>query len=158
MSKNIYSYEDGYSYIDLYQYGIDNLNSADVLFKYGPEYFDSAGYLCHLGFELILKSLCLYSNRYFEGEHDLKNIVKLVDKIITFDKQKKRVLNVINTYKELRYPNRNNPTEVGIDDLPSIHMLKAYIIDNIPTNMKKELEKLSVLNKGNRVLMYKNSI
>jgi len=156
--KNIpkkYTSKDGYNYIDLFHFGNDHLKAADYLFKYSPVYYDSAGYLYHLGFELILKSICLFKNGYFENVHDLKSILKLVETLKSNKKYNRKALDIINTYNDLRYPKIISPIEIGLDDLPKIIEFREYIESEIPNEMKIQIKNISVLNKGNRVLMVK---
>ena len=150
-----YTSKDGYHCTDLFHFGNDHLKAADYLFKYGPVFYDSAGYLYHLGFELILKSICLYKNGYFENVHDLKKIIKLVNNQNSNNKYNKKTLDMINTYNDLRYPKIRSPIEIGLDDLPNIIEFREYIESEIPDEMKSQIKNISVLNKGNRVLMVK---
>jgi hypothetical protein len=53
-TRKMFSRSDGYTEQDLLQSATDHLASARRLFEGGPRCFDSAGYLSHLGIELIL--------------------------------------------------------------------------------------------------------
>lgn len=64
--------KQGYSPRDLFHFGIDHLESGRILYTQGPaSSFDSAGYLAHLGIELLLKAWHLHQFKRFENEHSL---------------------------------------------------------------------------------------
>lgn len=48
---------DGYSVGDFLHYRFDNIAAAELLLGTNARYFDSGGYLAHLGLELLLKAL-----------------------------------------------------------------------------------------------------
>src|SRR5436190_23698313 len=68
-TKRVFLRSDGYTERDLLQSATDHLASARRLFEGGPRCFDSAGYLSHLGIELILKAFLLHRDGEFPGEH-----------------------------------------------------------------------------------------
>src|SRR5947208_2381597 len=67
----------------IFEYAKRHLSAAEILFQnqddkiYLLSVF-SAGYLCHLGIELLLKGCWLYESGYFEDEHDLHKIIKKI--------------------------------------------------------------------------------
>jgi len=146
---------DGYIEKDLIQFGVDHIFSAELLFKENPRTFDSAGYLCHLGFELIFKAIILMQNEYFEDIHALKCMLPTVKNYISFSKKQEEIIDCIDTYSELRYPNTMNPYEVGDDDWERIIALFSYIIDALPMKLKEDIKSIDFTKKGGRILMYK---
>ncbi len=72
----VYTAEEGYTVEDLLHFGYSHVDAAKLLFKADPVFYDSAGYLMHLGIELVLKAWHLYSFGQFDNTHDL---VKLAD-------------------------------------------------------------------------------
>ena len=73
--KRKFRIEDGFKSQDLLQYGIDHLACAKHFFSNGhPRTYDSAGYIAHLGIELIMKALLLSVQGYFTDTHDLSTI------------------------------------------------------------------------------------
>ncbi len=74
--------KDGYNEKELLQYAIDHLKSARVLFEKHYDLYDSAGYLSHLGIEMILKAMLLNRKGEFPGVHKLKFLFESLNKDI----------------------------------------------------------------------------
>lgn len=143
---------DGFVPVDLLRNAIDHLGAAEKLFKSSPSYFDSGGYLMHLAVELFLKAWLLQDSKQFPGSHNLTelhgDLVKS-SRAPTLSDEQARTLLLLDRYSELRYPNRNDPVEVGTDDLSAVRNLM------LPGELLLELSRVDVLKKGGRVLMKK---
>lgn len=153
-----YKREDGFSEIELIHSAIDHLASAKILFKEGPRCFDSAGYLSHLGIELILKAILLNKTNEFANEHSL---IKLTDEIekqgieLDYEKKHKAILNKINQFYDLRYPKVMNPVEIGDNDWDDIENLFELLMFAFPKEIQQKIQNINHSEKGNRILMKK---
>jgi HEPN domain-containing protein len=76
--KKTYTRKDGFSEIELLHSAVDHLASAKILFDTNARCFDSAGYLSHLGIELIFKALLLNKSDQFPPEHSLAKLSLLI--------------------------------------------------------------------------------
>ncbi len=61
---------------DLLQYALDHIDAAELLIKTDLRFLDSAGYLAHMGIELLLKSWILHISDSFKGIHELIELFK----------------------------------------------------------------------------------
>ena len=73
--------DEGWSEKILFQQAKGHLLVAEQIFliqdpQMHVDTIHSAGYLCQLGIELILKSCWLHQDHYFEDIHSLKELVK----------------------------------------------------------------------------------
>ena len=125
MAPRIFTRKDGLVAVDLIHCGIDHLTAAELLFQSGPHLYDSAGYLAHLGIEMLLKGWLLEVNGSFEGVHQLSN---LYDTLVgsgaarPLEPQIASTLDKLDGYEKLRYPSLVNPTEVGEEDWNDIEL------------------------------------
>ena len=157
-SPRIFRVSDGYRVNDFLHYGFDNLSAAELLFNTNARYFDSAGYLVHLGIELILKAWHLYAFEQFEEGHHLPKLWETLqqdDKQLHLDDESTQVLSTLDEYFTLRYPNPPMPLEIGSDDLPRVLKLQRDICSQMPKEMHEILGALSAVSKGGRTLMEK---
>lgn len=157
-SSRIFSQIDGYSVGDFLHYGFDNLDAAELLLKNNARYFDSAGYLAHLGVEHLLKAWHLHSFGQFKEGHSLKNLWSTLqqhDTTLQLDSEAYETLRRIDTYFSLRYPNPAQSQEIGDDDLPAILRLEPAICSQMPPAMHHVMNALSGVRKGGRLLMEK---
>lgn len=67
-----FTVEDGLVPVDLLHCGLDHLAASKALFKLSPAGFDSAGYLAHIGVELLLKAWLLYGTEGVRGYPQLQ--------------------------------------------------------------------------------------
>ena len=72
--KRVFRLSDGFQPAELIRYGVDHLRAAERLFAGSPLFDDSAGYLAHLGIELLLKSMLLHADGRFPEEHRLQQL------------------------------------------------------------------------------------
>lgn len=64
----------------------------------------SAGYLCHLGIELLLKGCWLNKCGYFRNTHGLVSLAKEAKLLKQMGKQHQVVLSHLDTFYNMRYP------------------------------------------------------
>jgi hypothetical protein len=91
MPPRVFTQEQGYRPIDLLHAATDHLFAANVLFSSSdfflavgmldvdfeaPRCLDSAGYLSHLGLELLLKAFLLLVTGSFRDDHSLANLLR----------------------------------------------------------------------------------
>jgi HEPN domain-containing protein len=149
---------DGLIPVDLLHSGLDHFSAATELFRSSPSFLDSAGYLAHISVELLLKSWLLHSAGQFAGIHALRDLYDELAKshgAVPLSEEEARILALLDEYAQLRYPNRNSPTEVGTEDLPAIEALIEAILGRLPKELREALDKVSPVQKGGRVLMKK---
>lgn len=148
---------DGFKSEDLIKYARDHLASAKLLFKINPLCYDSAGYLAHLGLELMLKSVILKLNGEFPAEHNLKTLYNLAKKsgARSIKKDEEKILKSINKFFDLRYANPQNPIEIGDEDWKIIEQLFYKLLANFPNDMISKLNNSDYYEKGSRILFLK---
>jgi len=145
---------------DLLQSGLDHLSSASILLNYSPFLFDSAGYLAHMALELLLKSWLLHQNSEFKAIHPLPDLIKEIQKIDTkfsLSQREQQTLDYLSNFVELRYPSKNNPIEIGSEDIDQIYELADKIWQHLPELLVQTYENIPEGKKGNRVLMERPS-
>ena len=113
-----YTIADGYNVKDLIQSGLDHMRAAKVLRERHFCFFDSAGYLAHLGLELLLKSFLLHAQGSFPNEHSVAELYNEVVAVIpdlagTLDPS---MMAELEQFNELGYPYPSNPIEIGTED------------------------------------------
>jgi len=140
---------------DIVVYGLDHIDAGFKLFG-DPTHFDSGGYLIHIGYECILKGWWLELNGSFIEGHDL---IKITENIPLFNYKSlpsdiQKTIDLVNSYKFLRYPNHQSPTEVGTEDLEPIQDLVSLTLKLMPSKLY-ERKSGQVVTKGKRVLMKK---
>lgn len=156
MPPRIFKRTDGFEPKDFIHSGLDHFNAAESLFKASPSFFDSAGYLVHMGFELILKAWHLEAFGEFCGIHSLQELAQqLRDKgqVLNLSKEENEVLGIADEYSELRYPNPRKGVEVGSDDCNKLDALLNRIREQTPTAFDGYFRSINPTRKGGRVLM-----
>jgi len=149
---------DGLDPVDFAHCGLDHMTAARLLFDSDPSHFDSAGYLAHIGVELLLKAWLLQVSGQFDGIHILSELYKQLESKCRAPKLKASqvdIMNVLDQYEQLRYPNPKQPTEVGDDDWPQIEDLVGFICRAMPQEIPDALERVASDRKAGRVLMLK---
>ena len=119
-----------YNSEDLLQSGIDHLSAASLLLKSHPFLFDSAGYLAHMALELILKSWLLHQNSEFEAIHPIPELIgeiKKIDTEFSLSDREQQTIEYLSNFVKLRYPSKNNPIEIGSEDIDQIYELADKI-------------------------------
>jgi len=153
-----YTAADGLRVDDLLQYGLDHISTAEHLLKQSASYYDGAGYLAHMGFELLLKAWLLHQNGSFPATHKLVHLIaalKQANPAFTFTKAVWNTLPILELYEKLRYPDRSLPMEVGSDQWPAIKTLSDELWSQMPSELKAIADSLDPLQKGGRILMKK---
>lgn len=149
---------DGLVPEDLIHSALDHLGASTMLAKASPIYLDSAGYLAHMAVELVLKAWLLHSAQSFKGIHSLAELYKVLIEnhgAPPLDKEQSQLLETLDTYEELRYPNRNAPTEVGDEELEQVSPLIEFLCRKLPQSLQEAIAKMDEVAKGWRVLMRK---
>src|SRR6266853_3562730 len=140
--SQIFKATHGYLPVDLAHFGVDHLSAAEALFKTNPSHYDSAGYLADLSVELLLKAWLLEVAGQFDGIHDLETLYgQLVVEhgAPALRKQQQMVLQILDQYEELRYPDRQQPTEVGDEDWRFIHEFVGFLCREMPPGIQAAL-------------------
>jgi len=152
------SVTDGVHPEDLVQAGLDHYKSAIELYSLSPVYFDSGGYLMHMSAELILKAWLQEVTDSFPKTHLLEVLYEELFKLANAPELTPRqheTLIILDTYEQLRYPNRMKPVEVGDADLQFIAELHEFFLQSLPGSLIDKMGAVNDLSKGGRVLMKK---
>jgi HEPN domain-containing protein len=147
---------EGYTVSELLHYGFDHISSARYLLVRSATYFDSAGYLAHIGVELILKAWHLEVLGHFEDTHSLQELWgKLVKQpgVKKLTSRGMRTLALLSTYERLRYPNPRNPVDIGSEHVTKIDALVEALWKRMPDSLLLAYDSIDPLKKGGRVLM-----
>lgn len=156
MARREYTIADGILVEDLLHYGLDHISTAEHLFKKSASYYDGAGYLTHMGFELLLKAWLLHQIGRFPATHKLVELLELIRNVnpsFQFTKAAGKTIAYLELYEELRYPNRRLPIEVGSDQWPAIASVRNELWRQMPNEFRAIVESIDPLKKGGRVLM-----
>lgn len=154
----MFSTKDGLVPSDFLHAALDHVTAAQALFATDPSHYDSAGYLAHIGVELILKAWLLETAGQFEGIHNLQTLYAQLSQEYGAPKlepEKTSVLEMLDQFEQLRYPNPKEPTEVGNSDWTDIESLVGFLCRSMPTAISEAMEKAEFGRKGGRVLMRK---
>lgn len=156
MPHRWYSIADGYSAAELIGAARDHLYSAEILFGHSFACLDSAGYLGHLSLEVATKAALLERTGRFPNSHDLHVLFGLLREecglILTVEGT--TVIEKLNAFSELRYPERGLP-EIGSDDFQDLEHSFWQVVTCFP-ELKNYLESRDHTRKAGRVLMVKD--
>jgi HEPN domain-containing protein len=143
---------------DLLQFGIDHLRAAKFLYNASPSFYDSAGYLSHLGIELLLKAWLLD----ITGEHPkTHSLITLREKLISLKQdlspqgENIQWIRELDKYSRLRYPFKSEPIETGSDDWDKTEKLFSELCLHMPEHLLEKIQRLENTKKGRRILMKK---
>ncbi len=154
-----YTAKDGYTVEDLLHFGYGHADTARALFEDDPAFLDSAGYLAHLGIELVLKAWHLAWFGQFDNTHDLIELfgaLKKKDISLDIGADNDTFLAELDKFYLLRYPRRKEgPVEVGSDQLGHLDALLEALWEAMPKELVEKYEKIDRTRKGGRVLMKK---
>lgn len=117
--SRIFTKDDGFEAGDLLHCGQNHLSAAEALFAGSPSFYDSAGYLAHMGIELLLKGWLLEVAGEFPGVHRISDLWTDLMKrhgAPTLTENETNLLMKLDQFGTLRYPNKKAPTEVGTED------------------------------------------
>ena len=133
--------DENFDAVDLSQSGLDHIASAEYLLssKYTRR-FDSAGYLAHIGIELMIKSWLLHENKKFEGIHHLKDLLNQLKASVpslSFTRAEEQTIDYLSNFVELRYPDKNSPVEIGEEDIEQIYDLENSLWQQMPGDLIK---------------------
>ncbi len=150
--------EEGYIALDLLQFGIDHIASAGILLNNDPRCYDSAGYLAHIGFELIFKAIALHSLGRFPKSHDYSELLSkenLGKCYFEIPDSHKPILQKLDLFSELRYPQTRGSASIGSEDWHLVESFYAFIESNLPKELLGVLDMINPGKKGGRVLFEK---
>jgi len=171
--RQVFTEEQGYRPIDLLHAASDHLFSASQLFSIGdllravgildvdveaPRCLDSAGYLSHLGLELLLKTFLLRLTGSFTDDHSLTKLFQALEARgvkLALDKRHLATLKELDLFFALRYPQTMGSPEVGDMDWLKIFSLFSALGDQLPQDLHGDLMNLDRTKKFGRVLMRK---
>jgi HEPN domain-containing protein len=129
---------------DLVQYSVDHLEAAEELYKLSSrwrwQYLHSAGYLSHLGVELLLKACLLHFDGEFPAEHDLRRLFRRLRRGgVRLSEQSRRWLSHLNRCNELRYPDTGTGPDVDVNHWKRTDALFEELRNQIPEEIRKEI-------------------
>lgn len=157
-----YTARDGYTVEDLLHFGYGHIDAGRALFDDDPAFLDSAGYLTHLGVELVLKAWHLAWFGHFDNTHDLISLfdaLRQQDKSIDIGSDNLKYLAELDTFYLLRYPRRKDgPVEVGSDQKELLNAFLDALWEQMPKELLDAYEKIDHATKGGRVLMKKKIV
>jgi len=157
-----YTAKDGYTIEDMLHFGYGHIDTARALFEDDPAFLDSAGYLVHLGVEIILKAWHLAWFGQFDNTHDVIALFKAIkekDKSIDIGAANETFLTDLDKFYLLRYPQRKGGSvEVGSDQLKHLDNLLDSLWQKMPQELVGAYEKIDPHKKGGRVLMKKRIV
>lgn len=141
-------------------FGFGHVDAARALFEGGDSAFiDSAGYLAHLGTEVVLKAWHLHCFGEFPTIHNLVEIyeqLKTRNNFLVIGVKNEEFLAELDRFYLLRYPRRNRgPVEVGSDQLPQFDALLDALWQSFPNELVEIYNKIDPTRKGGRRLMEK---
>lgn len=153
-----YKRKDGFSELELLHAAADHLASAKILFFQNPRCLDSAGYLSHLGIELLLQALLLIRSDEFPNSHSLLKLSERFESLggrLNYRKNHEETIRLLEGFYGLRYPRPVDPIEIDGDDWGRIEALFEFLVFALPKSIQEELKELDHCAKGNRILMWK---
>lgn len=154
--ERIFSTIDGFVSVDFVDCGLDHITAAQALFATNPSHYDSAGYLAHIGVELLLKGWLLQVSGQFEGTHSLQSLyadLQVKHGAPKLEQEQLEVLITLDQYEKLRYPSPKQATEVGDEDLAEIVALVGLFCRSMPKEVCEALGQVVPGHKAGRVLM-----
>lgn len=140
---------DGWTESLLFEYSKGHLIAAERLFciqepSVYNDTLSSAGYLSHLGIELLLKGCWVGESSHFEDLHDLSKLTAKI-KFLKLDNECQRIIDNLNKFYEMRYPQEigkikeiekhdisiNLPVEIGdtdwVDTIKFLHEVQSQM-------------------------------
>ena len=153
-----YNIENGYLPEDILQSAFHHYEAAKLLLERSPDYFDSGGYMLHLSIELMFKAWILNEQKEFDSTHSLQNLRQVLiesGEKLPFTKQENKVLTHLDGLYELRYPNRNQPTEIGSEEIQLVEPIVEKIWQSLSESLVIAFNKIPPGSKGGRIYMRK---
>ena len=156
----IFSIKDGHIPSDFVHSAVDHLTAAQALFETNPSHYDSAGYIAHIGVELLLKAWLLELAGEFEGVHRLEVLYSALAAkhgAPQLTQEQTGLVQTLDQFEQLRYPNRKQPIEVGDEHWAEIKEFVGFICRSMPEAIPAALDQAEFGRKGGRVLMQKKN-
>lgn len=153
-----YTQDDGICTADMIHSAVDHLTAAKVLFSTDAGHYDSAGYIAHIGIELLLKGWIFEVSGKFTGTHNLRALHEVLVKshgAAELSGEDKDLLKTLDQFESLRYPNRNDPTDVGSEDWDKTEVFAGALCKAMPASVQEKLSMIEPYTKGGRALMQK---
>ena len=154
-----FSAKDDFTVEDMLYFGYGHIDAARTLFEDDPSFLDSAGYLAHLGTELILKAWHLLWFGQFDNTHDLVHLytrIKENDNSRNIGADNETFLAELDKFYLLRYPRRKEgPVEIASNQLIHFDTLHDALWEKFPIELKDSYATLDLARKGGRVFMKK---
>jgi HEPN domain-containing protein len=157
----LYSAADGYKQGDLVQFSRDHLFAAEKLFVDDVRCLDSAGYLSHLGIELLLKALLLGTTGAFPNEHSLLTLGCCVKRAIPefgLPSFYLDVLPLLDRYYELRYPTPSKLPGVVQGDWPVIREVATVVEQYLPDEVRASMSQEASCKGGRKIIRQRSDI
>ncbi|GAG30512.1 unnamed protein product [marine sediment metagenome] len=155
-----YTLRNGYNVKDLLHFAFAHIEAADILFKHDPVYYDTAGYLYHLGVEVIFKAWHLHVFGFFKPGHNIQqlyNELKELDTSASLHPSHEEILSTLSKFSELRYPEISKPIEIGANNAEKIDELVEALWKILPDELIKAYNEIVRTRKGGRTLMVRNN-
>jgi HEPN domain-containing protein len=138
------------------QFAVDHIKSARVLSEKHYDLYDSAGYLSHLGIEMILKAMLLNREGEFPGVHKLGFLLRCLNRDISLSQDHRIIVKKPDQFEGLRYPDPKKNIEIGSEDWDEIHSFALFLFERFSKELQDEFEKIDRTKKGNRILMQRS--
>jgi HEPN domain-containing protein len=157
-----------------FQYARDHKCAAQelILTENRINYIDSAGYLYHHAYEILLKAVHLYYFDEFKKTHNLQELYKKVQLFIPLSNDDMNLLIILNSFQELKYPIEKKIRKqftTLIKDRPYLHgeiadedfTQAAILFEKIWKSLEQDeniyqiFEKIDWTKKGGRLVMRK---
>ena len=154
---------DGYTPAEFARAANDHLVSAMHLFVGveerciggGPQSLDSAGYLAHLGIELVLKAGLLQATGRCRDDH---NLLVILDQLraalhdVELSDAELETLSGLNDFYRLRYPCPKGLPEVATLDWDAVYALWLALREALPAEIGRAVDEIDHTQKGGRIL------
>jgi len=154
-----YNENDGFTVEDMLHFGYGHIDAACVLFNDDAAFFDSAGYLAHLGTEALLKAWHLHLFDQFKNSHNLTTLydeLKVHDNKIDIGEKNEDFLRELDAFYSLRYPRmKEGPIEVGSDMLAQFIEFLSSFWQLFPDEIIEIYDLIDPTERGGRILMEK---
>ncbi len=159
MARITYRKSDGYTVEGLCQSANDHLVSAMHLFMcHGPQTYDSAGYLSHLGVELLLKAALLDRTEEFPNEHNLKQLIRRLQATgfaLGLSSARSEALELLDSFSELRYPEPEGLSPIGDESWATVYDLYEWLLVQLPASLGQAIQQINHAEKSGRLLLQK---
>ena len=155
-----YKAEDGWRVEDVCHSANDHIVTALILFDIRkPEalqVLDSAGFLAHLGIELLLKAALLHLVGKFPDKHNLHNLsnrLSVEGYVLNLSDEDSKTFDFLSEFHELRYHDPQGLPHIYQEDRHRIYQLFLSLRKNLPEEISKAIDDIDHLEKSGRDLL-----